>query len=125
MKENIIEEKAYLFLDNHEIGVTNDPLDVAKKLKTLPFGASVKVECGSKELMLEKQAVILGRDAIVNVWREGDLRIPAVQPDYNISKRNRDPEKLRKFYNFVEPEQEVEQPGLFGSLIEGGDKHVK
>ena len=125
MKENIIEEKAYLFLDNHEIGVTNDPLDVAKKLKTLPFGASVKVECGSKELMLEKQAVFLGRDAIVNVWCEGDIRIPAVQPDYNISKRNRDPEKLRKFYNFVEPEQEVEQPRLFGSLIEGGDKYVK
>ena len=125
MKENIIEEKAYLFLDNHEIGVTNDPLDVAKKLKTLPFGASVKVECGSKELMLEKQAVILGRDAIVNAWCEGDVRIPAVQPDYNISKRNRDPEKLRKFYSFVGPEQNVEEPRLFGSLIEGGDKYVK
>lgn len=125
MKENMIEEKAYLFIDNYEVGVTNNPLDVAKKVKTLPFGATLKLECGAKELMLEKQAVILGRDAIVNAWCEGDVRIPAVQPDYNISKRNRDPEKLRKFYNFVEPEQEVEQPGLFGSLIEGGDKHVK
>lgn len=125
MKENMIEEKAYLFIDNYEVGVTNNPLDVAKKVKTLPFGATLKLECGPKELMLEKQAVILGRDAIVNTWCEGDVRIPAVQPDYNISKRNRDPEKLRKFYNFVEPEQEVEQPGLFGSLIEGGDKHVK
>lgn len=121
----MIEEKAYLFIDNYEVGVTNNPLDVAKKVKTLPFGATLKLECGAKELMLEKQAVILGRDAIVNAWCEGDVRIPAVQPDYNISKRNRDPEKLRKFYNFVEPEQEVEQPGLFGSLIEGGDKHVK
>lgn len=125
MKKITIDEKAYLFLDNEEIGVSNNPLDVAKKLETLPFGASVKVECGSKELMLEKQAVILGRDAIVNAWCEGNVRIPAVQPDYNISKRNRDPEKLRKFYSFVGPEQNVEEPRFFGSLIEGGDKHVK
>lgn len=125
MKENMIEEKAYLFIDNYEVGVTNNPLDVAKKVKTLPFGATLKLECGPKELMLEKQAVILGRDAIVNAWCEGDVRIPAVQPDYNISKRNRDPEKLRKFYSFVGPEQNVEEPRFFGSLIEGGDKHVK
>lgn len=125
MKENMIEEKAYLFIDNYEVGVTNNPLDVAKKVKTLPFGATLKLECGPKELMLEKQAVILGRDAIVNAWCEGDIRIPAVQPDYNISKRNRDPEKLRKFYSFVGPEQNVEEPRFFGSLIEGGDKHVK
>lgn len=125
MKKITIDEKAYLFLDNEEIGVSNNPLDVAKKLETLPFGASVKVECGSKELMLEKQAVILGRDAIVNAWCEGDVRIPAVQPDYNISKRNRDPEKLRKVCSFVGPEQNVEEPRFFGSLIEGGDKHVK
>ena len=125
MKENMIEEKAYLFIDNYEVGVTNNPLDVAKKVKTLPFGATLKLECGPKELMLEKQAVILGCDAVVDAWNQGDVVIPLVQPDYNISKRNRDPEKLRKFYNFVEPEQEVEQPRLFGSLIEGGDKHVK
>lgn len=125
MKENMIEEKVYLFIDNYEVGVTNNPLDVAKKVKTLPFGATLKLECGPKELMLEKQAVILGRDAIVNAWCEGDVRIPAVQPDYNISKRNRDPEKLRKFYSFVGPEQNVEEPRFFGSLIEGGDKHVK
>lgn len=121
----MIEEKAYLFIDNYEVGVTNNPLDVAKKVKTLPFGATLKLECGPKELMLEKQAVILGRDAIVNAWCEGYVRIPAVQPDYNISKRNRDPEKLRKFYSFVGPEQNVEEPRFFGSLIEGGDKHVK
>lgn len=121
----MIEEKAYLFIDNYEVGVTNNPLDVAKKVKTLPFGATLKLECGPKELMLEKQAVILGRDAIVNAWCEGAVRIPAVQPDYNISKRNRDPEKLRKFYSFVGPEQNVEEPRFFGSLIEGGDKHVK
>ena len=125
MKENMIEEKAYLFIDNYEVGVTNNPLDVAKKVKTLPFGATLKLECGPKELMLEKQAVILGCDAVVDAWNQGDVVIPLVQPDYNISKRNPNPEKLREIYSFVRPEQNVEKPRFFGSLIEGGDKHVK
>ena len=125
MKENMIEEKAYLFIDNYEVGVTNNPLDVAKKVKILPFGATLKLECGPKELMLEKQAVILGCDAVVDAWNQGDVVIPLVQPDYNISKRNRNPEKLREIYSFVRPEQNVEKPRFFGSLIEGGDKHVK
>ena len=121
----MIEEKAYLFIDNYEVGVTNNPLDVAKKVKTLPFGATLKLECGPKELMLEKQAVILGCDAVVDAWNQGDVVIPLVQPDYNISKRNRNPEKLREIYSFVRHEQNVEKPRFFGSLIEGGDKHVK
>lgn len=97
MKENMIEEKAYLFIDNYEVGVTNNPLDVAKKVKTLPFGATLKLECGPKELMLEKQAVILGCDAVVDAWNQGDVVIPLVQPDYNISKRNRNPENFARF----------------------------
>lgn len=120
-----IEEKAFFVQSEKEVGITNNVIDIAKMLEELEPGEVVKVAVGYKQELLNIENTVLRLDAVLNAYDEEGVFFPKRVVDYNLVERNRDPEKLRKFYNFVEPEQEVEQPGLFGSLIEGGDKHVK
>lgn len=120
-----IEEKAFFVQSEKEVGITNNVIDIAKMLEELEPGEVVKVAVGYKQELLNIENTVLRLDAVLNAYGEEGVFFPKRVVDYNLVERNRDPEKLRKFYNFVEPEQEVEQSGSFGSLIEGGDKHVK
>ena len=120
-----IEEKAFFVQSEKEVGITNNVIDIAKMLEELEPGEVIKVEVGYKQELLNIENTVLRLDAVLNAYDEEGVFFPKRVVDYNLVERNRDPEKLRKFYNFVEPEQEVEQPRFFGSLIEGGDKHVK
>jgi hypothetical protein len=120
-----IEEKAFFVQSEKEVGITNNVIDIAKMLEELEPGEVVKVGVGYKQELLNIENTVLRLDAVLNAYGEEGVFFPKRVVDYNLVERNRDPEKLRKFYNFVGSEQDVEQSGIFGSLIEGGDKHVK
>ena len=120
-----IEEKAFFVQSEKEVGITNNVIDIAKMLEELEPGEVVKVGVGYKQELLNIENTVLRLDAVLNAYGEEGVFFPKMVVDYNLVERNRDPEKLRKFYNFVGSEQDVEQSGIFGSLIEGGDKHVK
>ena len=120
-----IEEKAFFVQSEKEVGITNNVIDIAKMLEELEPGEVVKVGVGYKQELLNIENTVLRLDAVLNAYGEEGVFFPKRVVDYNLVERNRDPEKLRKFYNFVGSEQDVEQSGIFGGLIEGGDKHVK
>lgn len=120
-----IEEKAFFVQSEKEVGITNNVIDIAKMLEELEPGEVVKVGVGYKQELLNIENTVLRLDAVLNAYGEEGVFFPKREVDYNLVERNRDPEKLRKFYNFVGSEQDVEQSGIFESLIEGGDKHVK
>lgn len=123
-----IDERAYIVVSKNEIGVTNDVNDLAGLLNELKPGEIVKIEAGYKEALLDKEATVLRLDMVINAHGENKVLFPPRHNDYNLVLRNRDEHKLRKFYSYIEPEQSIgtnEQPRLLGSLIEGGDKHVK
>lgn len=120
-----IEEKAFFVQSEKEVGITNNVIDIAKMLEELEPGEVIKVAVGYKQELLDTENTVLRLDAVLNAYGEEGVFFPKREVDYNLVGRNRDPEKLRKFYSFVRPEQNVEEPGLFGSLIEGGDKYVK
>lgn len=120
-----IEEKAFFVQSEKEVGITNNVIDIAKMLEELEPGEVVKVGVGYKQELLNIENTVLRLDTVLNAYGEEGVFFPKRVVDYNLVERNRDPEKLRKFYNFVGSEQDVEQSGIFGSLIEGGDKHVK
>lgn len=120
-----IEEKAFFVQSEKEVGITNNVIDIAKMLEELEPGEVIKVAVGYKQELLDTENTVLRLDAVLNAYGEEGVFFPKRVVDYNLVERNRDPEKLRKFYSFVGPEQNVEEPRFFGSLIEGGDKHVK
>lgn len=120
-----IEEKAFFVQSEKEVGITNNVIDIAKMLEELEPGEVVKVGVGYKQELLNIENTVLRLDAVLNAYGEEGVFFPKRVVDYNLVECNRDTEKLRKFYNFVGSEQDVEQSGIFGSLIEGGDKHVK
>lgn len=123
-----IEDKAYLMVSQNEIGVTNDEYDFPEVIRNLKPGESLKIEAGYKEALLDKETTLLRIDAIVNAHGEDKVLFPIRNNGYNLVQRNRDEQKLRQFYNYIEPEQRispVEQQDIFGGLIEGGGKDVK
>ena len=123
-----IEDKAYLMVSQNEIGVTNDAHDFLEVIKNLQPGEVLKIEAGYKEALLDKETTLLRIDAIVNAYGEDKVLFPIRNNGYNLVQRNRDAQKLRQFYNYIEPEQRispVEEQDIFGDLIEGGDRNAK
>ncbi len=120
-----IEERAYLLQGKDKIGVTNDINDLAKVLSELKPGHSVKIEAGFKEELLDKQNTVLRMDSVINAHGQKKILLPERNVDYNLVERNLDLQQFRKFYKFIEPEQDAEETELFGSLIEGSGKDDK
>ena len=103
-----IEEKAFFVQSEKEVGITNNVIDIAKMLEELEPGEVIKVAVGYKQELLDTENTVLRLDAVLNAYGEEGVFFPKREVDYNLVGRNRDPEKLRKFYSFVGPEQNVE-----------------